>query len=81
MTKKIQQSLGFGKKETMTNKEEISSITRQIEQLSKSPPASRPEQLQVKAAEVRSLEVARDENENQQRFEKNKPENKFEKNK
>ena len=75
MTKKIQQSLGFGKKETMTNnKEEISSITRQIEQLSKSPPASRPEQLQVKTAEVRSLEVARDENENQQRFEKNKPE-------
>ena len=74
MTKKIQQSLGFGKKETMTNKEEISSITRQIEQLSKSPPASRPEQLQVKAAEVRSSEVARDENENQQRFEKNKSE-------
>merc|ERR1719400_2635871 len=75
VTKKIQQSLGFGKKETMTNnKEEISSITRQIEQLSKSPPASRPEQLQVKTAEVRSLEVARDENENQQRFEKNKPE-------
>ena len=74
MTKKIQQSLGFGKKETMTNKEEISSITRQIEQLSKSPPASRPEQLQVKTAEVRSLEVARDENENQQRFEKNKSE-------
>ena len=72
MTKKIQQSLGFGKKETMTNKEEISSITRQIEQLSKSPPASRPEQLPVKTAEVRSLEVARDENENQQRFEKNK---------
>ena len=58
----------------MTNKEEISSITRQIEQLSKSPPASRPEQLQVKAAEVRSSEVARDENENQQRFEKNKSE-------
>ena len=74
MTRKIQQSLGFGKKETMTNKEEISSITRQIEQLSKSPPASRPEQLQVKAAEMRSSEVARDENENQQRFEKNKSE-------
>ena len=73
MTKKIQQSLGFGKKETMTNKEEISSITRQIEQLSKSPPASRLEQLQVKTAEVKSSEVARDENENQQRFEKNKP--------
>ena len=62
----MKQGMGFGKHhQASNNKEEISSITRQIEELSKSPPApKRPPQLPEKAAEV-----ARDENENQQ-FEK-----------
>ena len=66
ITKMMKQGMGFGKHhQASNNKEEISSITRQIEELSKSPPApKRPPQLPEKAAEV-----ARDENENQQ-FEK-----------
>ena len=62
----MKQGMGFGKHhQASNNKEEISSITRQIEELSKSPPApKRPPQLPEKAAEV-----ARDENENRQ-FEK-----------
>ena len=70
ITKMVKQSMGLGKQHQASNREEISSITRQIEQLSKSPPAvpaaaSRPQQLPLKTADV-----ARDENENQQQFEK-----------
>ena len=71
ITQMVKQSMGLGKQQQASNREEISSITRQIEQLSnKSPPAtaavaSRPQQLHIKATEV-----ARDENENQQQFEK-----------
>ena len=66
ITQMVRQSIGLGKQHTTSNREEISSITRQIEQLSNSPPiASRPQQLPLKTAEV-----ARDENENQQQFEK-----------
>merc|ERR1719458_541977 len=61
----VKQSMGLGK-HTSKERDEISSITRQIEQLSNSPPlASRPQQLPLKTAEV-----ARDENENQQQFER-----------
>ena len=58
----VKQSMGLGK-HTSKEREEISSITRQIEQLSNSPPlASRPQQVPLKTAEV-----GRDETENQHR--------------
>ena len=57
----VKQSMELGKQ--TSNREEICSITRQIEQLSNSPPlASRPQQVPLKTAEV-----GRDETENQHR--------------